>query len=224
MNDEEIVSGFSATTTSTVADALLKLDLFRHSPGIYPLGAASKVVGRAFTILYRSRSVTNPGSVGDYVDDVPPGRVIVLDNRDRTDCTVWGDILTVVASGRGIAGTVIGGVCRDTERAASLGYPLFARGHTFRTGKGRVEVGAVNEPVSLGDAHVAPGDLIVGDVDGVCVVPWERVEAVLDVALAIQASEKEIERLVAEGVTLKAAREETGYFSLQDPRGTEGAR
>ncbi len=109
--------------------------------------------------------------MGDYIDDVPSGSVVVLDNSGRTDCTVWGDILTGVASRRGIAGTVINGVCRDVARARSIGYPVFSRGSYMRTGKDRVEVDRMDVPVSLGEVQVRPGDILVGDGDGVVVIP-----------------------------------------------------
>ena len=94
----------------------------------------------------------------------------MLDNGGRTDCTVWGDILTAVAHQRGIAGTVIDGVSRDVRRALELGYPIYSRGRFMRTGKDRVEVAEVGGPVTIGGVQVAPGDLLVGDDDGVVAI------------------------------------------------------
>ena len=86
-------------------------------------------------------------SVGDYIDDVPTGAVVVIDNGGRLDATVWGDILTTVAHRDGVAGTVIDGVCRDVGRSIELGYPIFARANTMRTGKDRVAAAeAYGEP------------------------------------------------------------------------------
>ena len=86
--------------------------------------------------------------MGDYIDDVAPGSVIVLDNNGRDDCTVWGDILTEIAHRRGIAGTVINGINRDTHLCLSLGYPVFSIDNWMRTGKDRVQVEATGIPVS----------------------------------------------------------------------------
>ncbi len=99
----------------------------------------------AFTVRYVTAG-SPPGTVGDYLDDVPPGGVVVLDNGGRTDCTVWGDILTAMADQRGVAGTVIDGVCRDVQRALGLVYPIYSRGRFMRTGKDRVEVSDVGRP------------------------------------------------------------------------------
>ena len=103
--------------------------------------------------------------------DTPEGAVVVLDNGGRVDCTVWGGILSQLAAHRGIAGTVIHGVCRDTAEAEEVAYPLYACGRFMRTGKDRVQVEAVGETVSLADVRVAAGDFIVGDEDGIVVVP-----------------------------------------------------
>jgi 4-hydroxy-4-methyl-2-oxoglutarate aldolase len=216
--DAAVVDALVGVSTGVVGDALLRLGLFSHCAGIRPVHANDiQMVGRAFTVLYRSQSKVRPGTVGDYIDDVGAGQVVVLDNRGRTDCTVWGDILTLVAHERGAAGTVIDGVCRDTARADSLGYALYAHATTMRTGKGQVEVASVGEPVSLGQAHVAPGDLIVADRDGVCVVPWDRVSEVIEAVHLIRKAEEVIESLVRGGSTLAEARSQTGYFRLQDP-------
>jgi len=70
----------------------------------------------------------------------------VLDNGGRENATVWGDILTWVAHRRGVAGTVIDGACRDTHLSLELGYPIFSRSYSMRTGKDRVQVEAMNGP------------------------------------------------------------------------------
>src|SRR5207245_7999461 len=107
------------------------------------------------------------GSVGDYIDDVPPGDVVVLDNGGRLDATVWGDILTIMAHRRNLGGTVIHGVCRDVDRSLELNYPIFSRGNYMRTGKDRVQADGYNVPVSLGEVRVVPGQLLLGDADGI---------------------------------------------------------
>jgi regulator of RNase E activity RraA len=78
------------------------------------------------------------------------------------NATVWGDILTEIAHRRGIAGTVIDGVCRDVALRQQLGYPVFSKDHWMRTGKDRVQVEVTGVPVTIGDARVAPGDIVRG--------------------------------------------------------------
>src|SRR6201999_291503 len=121
----------------TVSDALDKLGLPGSTNGILPLTHTFKICGRAVTLRYGPVG-TGGGTVGDYIDDVAPGDVIVIDNAGRTDCTVWGDIMTQYAGLRKIAGTVIDGVCRDVGKALADEYPMFSRGRFMRTGKDRV--------------------------------------------------------------------------------------
>jgi 4-hydroxy-4-methyl-2-oxoglutarate aldolase len=100
------LAGFS---TATVSDALDRLGRPGSLLGIAPLFDGARLCGRAFTVRYVTAGFP-PGTVGDYLDDVAPGDVVVLDNAGRTDCTVWGDILTAMAADRSVGGTVIDGV------------------------------------------------------------------------------------------------------------------
>lgn len=211
---DEIVAGFAALSTPEVSDALDALGLPGSALGIAPIATGRRMTGRAITLRYVPAELS-PGTVGDYIDDVPPGAVIVLDNAGRTDCTVWGNILTEVASRRGIAGTVINGVCRDTPVIRELGYPLFSRGCFMRTGKDRVEVAEAGGPVSLGDVRVRPGDILLGDDDGIVVVPQAREAEVLATARKIAAAEERIVEAVREGKRLDETRRQLRYHQLQ---------
>lgn len=126
--DQELAALFADSDTPGISDALDKLGIPGQAFDIMPLTNYKKVtVGPAFTVRYVPAS-DPPGSVGDFIDDVAIGDVVVIDNRGRTDCTVWGDIMTLYAGLRGIAGTVIDGVCRDVDRAITDDYPLFTAG------------------------------------------------------------------------------------------------
>jgi regulator of RNase E activity RraA len=203
--------------TTSLSDALDRLGVAGQCLDIKPLEWTFQLTGRAYTILY-GPSATPSGTVGDYIDEVLPGSVIVLDNGGRANATVWGDILTWVATRRGIAGTVIDGACRDTRLARELGYAIFSRNYSMRTGKDRVQVEGVNCVVNIGDARVAPGDILRGDADGVLVIPRAHEEAVLTAAEEIDATEQNIRKLLDEGKSLAEARRELGYHSLQTRR------
>src|SRR5919199_6045541 len=126
-------------STAEISDALDALRLPGSALGLGHVAGQKKIFGPAFTVQYIPVDTASPGTVGDYLDDTPPGAVVVLDNAGRTDCTVWGGILSRLAAHRGIAGTVINGVCRDTAEADEVAYPLYARGRFMRTGKDRVQ-------------------------------------------------------------------------------------
>ena len=140
---------------------------------------------------------------------------MVLDNNGRTDCTVWGGILTIVARSKNIAGTIIDGVCRDVEVIRDLKYPLWSKGHFMVTGKDRVGLVGIDVPVSIGKARVNPRDLVIGDDSGVVIVPNEKILEVLAITEEIEEKEKNIVKKVKEGLSLKEAREKYKYHNLQ---------
>ena len=213
--DQEIVALFAGLDTPGVSDAMDKLGLPGQCLGIMPLdNYKSVVVGPAYTVQYVSAS-TPPGTVGDFIDDVAEGDVVVIANNGRTDCTVWGDIMTQYAGIRKIAATVIDGVCRDVSKALTDDYPLFTRGRFMRTGKDRVQVQATQVPVSIGMARVCPGDIVVADANGVVVVPRAHAREVAETARAIEQVESSIRALIAQGKTLKEARAALAYHTLQ---------
>jgi regulator of RNase E activity RraA len=201
-------------STTTVSDALDRLGIAGQCLGIKPLDHGFRLCGRAFTLRMVPVAVEG-GTVGDYIDDVPEGHIVVIDNAGRADMTVWGDILTFVAVKRGIGGTVIDGMCRDVGRSLELGYPLFSRGWSMRTGKDRVQLDALNVTVSIGGARVSPGDLLLGDADGVVVVPREKEDEVVAHAKGIDEAETRIREAVEGGMRLEEARRKFKYFKLQ---------
>jgi regulator of RNase E activity RraA len=214
--DPAVVRAFRLDTTA-LSDAMDRLGIAGQCLGIKPLDHGMRLAGRAFTILY-GPSGKPSGTVGDYIDDVPAGGVVVLDNGGREDATVWGDILTWVASQRGVAGTVIDGACRDTHLALELGYPIFSRSYSMRTGKDRVQVEATGAVVNIGNARCEAGDILRGDSDGVVVIPRRHEEAVLGAAEEIDAVEQRIRDGVKSGLTLVEARKRHGYHTLQTKR------
>jgi regulator of RNase E activity RraA len=213
MNDANVQRAIRLDT-ATLSDALDKLGIAGQCLGIKPLDHAFRLAGRAFTLAYAP--VGSPGgSVGDFIDDIEPGNVVVIDNGGRPDATVWGDILTFTATQRGVAGTVIDGACRDTHLALKLSYPLYSRSYSMRTGKDRVQLEATQVIVTVGDVRVAPGDLIRGDSDGVVAIPRAREDEVLAVAEEIHEAEERIRAAVAGGMRLDEARKQQQYHTLQ---------
>jgi 4-hydroxy-4-methyl-2-oxoglutarate aldolase len=210
---DQHVEEFKRHATTTLSDAMDRLGVAGQALGIAPLDRGFRLAGRAFTVRTIPVAVAS-GTVGDYVDDVPAGSVVVLDNGGLLDATVWGDILTIMAHRRGLAGTVIHGVCRDAARSLELGYPIFSRGVSMRTGRGRVQADGYQVAVSLGAVRVEPGDLLVGDADGVVVIPTARQDEVLAVSREIAAAEERIRQEIEGGSRLDDARRRHRYFQL----------
>jgi 4-hydroxy-4-methyl-2-oxoglutarate aldolase len=207
----------SKLDTSTISDALDRLGIAGQCLNIKPRDPRFRLTGRAFTMLYNP--VGKPaGTVGEFIDDVAPGSVVAIDNGGRENATVWGDILTEIAHRRGIAGTVIDGACRDTALCMELGYPVFSKTYSMRTGKDRVQLDATNIIVNIGDARVAPGDILRGDADGVVAIPRQHEAEVLATAEGIATAEDAIRKSVRGGKRLDEARKEFGYHQLQTKR------
>jgi regulator of RNase E activity RraA len=118
--------------TAAISDALDRLGLPGSLHGIGALHPGQRACGPTFTVAYEPVD-DQGGTVGDFLDDVPSGAVVLIDNAGRTDCTVWGGIMTSVAAATGIAATVVHGACRDTATAARTGYPI--RGLRQRCGR-----------------------------------------------------------------------------------------
>ncbi len=214
---EALVNAFKALSTPNISDAMDRLGIPGGCLGLTPIVQGQHIAGAAFTVHYIPTGMVK-GTVGDFLDDVPAGDVVVIDNAGRTYCTVWGDLMTILAHKKGIAGTVIDGVCRDVPRVRELSYPIYTRGHYMVTGKDRVQVDGVNVPISLSGIQVKPGDIIVADDSGVLVVPFERAEEVLAAAREIGEAEDFIEKALMEGTSMAEARKRFGYHNLQSKR------
>lgn len=215
-NLKELCLAFEQMDTASVSDALDRLGIIGGLYHIAPVvkGTGKKVCGPAFTVHYIPVGQTKK-TVGDFLDDVEAGMIVVIDNCGRDYCTVWGDIMSTYAAMKGVAGTVIDGVCRDVKLIHEIGYPIYTKGTYMVTGKDRVGVDAVNIPVSVSGVQVRPGDLVLCDDNGAIVIPAERAEEVLQVAREIEEKESKIMRALKDGSTLKDARARNGYHTLQ---------
>lgn len=204
--------------TASISDALDKLGLPGSVHGLAPLRSQQRACGPAYTVRYEPVD-EHGGTVGEFLDDVAPGSIVVIDNDGRTDCTVWGGIMTRVAADLGVAATVIHGVCRDVEVSSTTEYRIWSAGRFMRTGKDRVRVRAVQAPLTIDGVTIRPGDVVCCDEDGVVVVPASRVDEVAGIARRVELVEGAIVTAVLGGASLAEARAEHGYHALQTPTG-----
>jgi regulator of RNase E activity RraA len=211
----QIVTRLRGLPTATISDALDRAGIEGAVGGLAPLSDDFRAVGPAFTVRYAPIGGAGGGTVGDFLDDVPRGSVIVIDNDGRADVTVWGGIMTEIAAARGIAGTVINGACRDVAVCLAQKYPLFSRYRFMRTGKDRVRLAGVGEPVVIAGIEIRLGTLICADADGVVAVPAAEAARITETAERIERIEAGIVAAVRAGSTLRAARETFGYHTLQ---------
>lgn len=210
----EMLERCRSLSTSSLSDALDRLGLPGAVEGLRPLLPEACMAGQAFTLAYLPVGPEG-GTVGDFLDELGAGDVVVIDNRGRTDCTVWGNIMTEVAKRNGVEGTVIDGVNRDLQESLAMHYPIWSRQGHMRTGKDRVMLQAINVPVCLGTVRVEPGDVVCADGNGVVVIPLTRLEAVLVTAEGIERKEDSILEDIRRGTSLGEARAKHGYHGLQ---------
>ena len=211
---QELIKELKTMDTASVSDAMDKLGIPAGLLGIQAVIPGQKICGEAFTVHYVPCGMEK-GTVGDFIDDVKPGQVVVIDNGGRTYCTVWGDIMTFTAKTKGIEGTLIDGVCRDVDGIRRIGYPVYSKGKYMVTGKERVQVDAVNVPVAISGVQVRPDDIILADESGAVCIPKEKAEEILALAKHIEEVEQQIIAEVKNGSTLKDARKKLGYHRLQ---------
>jgi len=211
---DECVQRLKRLDTTCVSDALDRLGVAGGLLGIKAVSPGQRICGPAFTVHYVPCGQVK-GTVGDFLDDVQAGQVIVIDNAGRDYCTVWGDIMSIAALRGRVEGTVIDGVCRDIPAIRETGYSVFSKGWYMVTGKDRVEVDAVGVPVSASGIQVRPGDIVLGDDSGVVVVPQVLVQEVLELAEKIDETERLIIDEVRRGTPLRDARQRFGYHKLQ---------
>lgn len=208
MYAKETMEKFRSVSTASVADAVElvtgKSGYMDHS--IKNRINEQKIVGPAVTVLeVPTTEKVGPLHAQEAIDTSPEGSIIVIGLSDHSpNVAVWGGLMTAGAVVNNIAGAVLDAGVRDvTEIRRDFGFPVFARSVSPGTTVGRYKTEALNVPVECGGVTVNPGDLIVGDLDGVVVVPKEHVEAVLETALEIEQREAEQARLIRQAKSLR---------------------
>lgn len=199
--------------TAEISDALDSCGIEGALLGIKPLVNGAKMAGPAFTVKYETHQekASEFKNAGNYIDVVPAGSVIVIDNNGREDCTTWGDILTKVAVMRHISGTVVNGAVRDIKTIRQKNYPLYAGAVYMRSGKNRVFKSDQQCEITIQNIRIRPGDIIFGDDNGVLVIPKEHLREILKKANNIKLTEMKILDSVKSGMALEDARKQHRY-------------
>jgi 4-hydroxy-4-methyl-2-oxoglutarate aldolase len=195
-----LATGLEGSTAALVSDALDRLGLRQQAmtPGLTPLAEGMKVVGRAVPVVVRA---TDHLPADAYVTEraaveaLAPGDVPVFSVPAGVTAAIWGELFSNAAIGRGAAGVVVDGYVRDVRQIVALDFPVFCRGYSLLDTWGRAEVAEFGVPAECGGVLVSPGDVIVGDVDGVVVVP---AEAVGDVVAAVSSKARDEQGALAD--------------------------
>jgi regulator of RNase E activity RraA len=188
-------------STATLASALFKRGLRNQMvQDVRPLGplTGGSMVGEAFTLRYiPAREDLNPMTVfrdrshpqRKAVEECPPGSVMIIDSRKDARAASAGGILVTRLMVRGVAGVVTDGGFRDSAEIASLGFPAFHQRPSAPTNLTLHQAIEINGPIGCGDAPVFPGDVVVGDADGVIIIPAQIAAEIADECVEMTAFE-----------------------------------
>lgn len=192
--DDELPKSLAPIPTASLSDALDRLGIRGFmSYEIKPLGRFGRIVGPAVTI--KDVSTTEKGIpllAMEAIDSASEGSIIVrsVEATDARDIALWGGLMSQAAKVKGIQAAVLDGGARDIIEAEEMKFPIYARSIVPSTSVGRTKVSAINVPIQCGSVTVAPGDIVVGDVDGVVVIHKQRLSEVVKLAQEIDEIEK----------------------------------
>ena len=205
---EEILSGFSKLATPTIANALDDVAFEGVMNGLMQIVPGTRCVGRAVTVRQvtgrRGDFTSNDFKVGQMIDATERGDILVIDNGGHVVST-FGGLATLAAKVKGVGGLVVDGGVRDKEEMIEHAFPVFARHMTPLTGRTRLAITAINEPVACGGVRVRAGDVIVADGSGVVCVPAEHAAKVLELATGYTADDEQAAAELARGLTFSEA-------------------
>ena len=159
---------------------------------IRPVQDDMKIVGIAATMLMANQYDYSKDTFSlqfQVIDALKPGEVLMVCSNGSERAALWGELLSTAARHRGAKGAVIDGVARDIKLIREMNFPVFAAGINPISSKGRIIAVDHKCPVSMGGVTIHPGDLVVADLDGVVVVPGDKIESVIEKALEIVSSE-----------------------------------
>lgn len=188
-----------------VSDALDRLGLRGAVSGLPQRSGQGKLAGRVVTMKLGTGEPPPgpPRHLGcGAIEASTPLDVIVVEQRTGIEAGSWGGILTLGAKLRGIAGVISEGSVRDIDEAIAYGFPIFSRGLTARTARGRIVEKATNVTIAVGDVEVNPGDYVIADGSAVVFIGAADIERVLDAAEAIAAKEATMAKALLAGVPI----------------------
>lgn len=204
----ELVKGLRATPTASLSDALDRMG----KPGfmsheLRPIIPGVKLVGPAITVRHKKAAKTTSFNlVLELIDRAKSGDVVVVaGDSDLRDVGLYGGLMATASKAKGLAGAVLDGGVRDVRELREMGFQVFSRSVVPTTSLGRTDIEATNKPTVCGGVAVNPGDIIVGDDDGVVVIPRAAAREVLQRANAFD----EVERKEAEDLRKGASLVET---------------
>ena len=215
LNESEIVAALQRTSVASVSDAIDDVIGQRGfmRTDMRPL-FKTKIVGRAATAqlkpALRDHDGVNYGL--KVLDEAAPGSVLVYVLEDGLEIAGIGELMAITAQVRGLAGAVIDGGARDVDEITRMGFPVFCRSITPASIIGRHSSVAAQVPVMCAGILVRPGDYIMGDMDGVVVIPDEHARKIAELALDFDAKEINMREMIRQTGSIRKAMEAYGRY------------
>ena len=196
MEIQELVHALAALPAATLYEGMGKAGAFHHH--IRPMCPDSRLAGLAYTIRILPGETA---AVLRAIEEAPSGSVLVIDTGGNGESAVWGGTSSLASKVRGLAGCVTNGLVRDIDEIADIGIPVYAAGITV-TGTIKNHPGWVGIPVSVGGQVINPGDILVGDADGVVVIPKLLAQEALDGGMKQRSKEESRDARIKAGEPL----------------------
>lgn len=193
---KEIIEGFKKTSTPSVHASINDQPSNVMDPGIKPIAHGVKLAGPAITVFC---AVGDNLMMHKAMTLTKPGDVLVINAQGYGKSVMWGGIASIAAMAIGLSGVIVDGAVRDVDEIRKMGFPVFTRAISPH-GSVKAVPGSVNIPIQCGGVTVNPGDIILGDDDGVVVVPQDSAAEVIRRANERDAKEKERKKTAAKGV------------------------
>lgn len=205
---DDVVQRFTRLASPTLANALDDVAFEGVLVGLTQMVPGTRCVGRAVTVREitgrRGDFTSEDFKVGQVIDAARAGDVLVIDNSGQCVST-FGGLATLAAKLKGIAGLVADAGVRDREEMVEHNFPVFARHMTPLTGRSRLAIAAINEPIGCGGVRVRPGDVIVADGSGVVCIPAEHAAKVAELAESYSRHDAAAAAELRKGLTFGAA-------------------
>lgn len=158
-----------------------------YLPGITSRFGPKRLLGRAFTVRLTS---TDGSAIREALITAQPGDVLVIDMGNETDRACWGELRSRAAIRKQLAGIVTNGCATDSEALKRLEFPVFAKGISAITTRPEGPIGQIHQPIKIGGTLINSGDLVIGDEDGLFVLPLSTASDLAQPALEKQAAER----------------------------------
>ncbi|MGT2512298.1 4-carboxy-4-hydroxy-2-oxoadipate aldolase/oxaloacetate decarboxylase [Cupriavidus basilensis] len=194
--NEQQIERLKALGTATIHEAQGQKGAL--DSGLKPLDPTLRMAGPAVTVDIRP---SDNLMIHYALSKAKPGDVLVVDAKGFLEAGPWGDILTLAALELGLGGLVVNGSVRDGNAIIEMGFPVFCRGLSIK-GTGKNQPGKVNVPVHFGGVQINPGDIVVGDRDGLVVVSPNEVDSVIDKGIEREHKEEGMRVALKEGKTM----------------------